>query len=68
MQYKKIEKLLLEKNMPKLQLAFKAEINPPDLYAALNGTKPMYPSYRKRIAAALGVEEADLFDGGDVNE
>ena len=32
-----------------------------DLYCAFNGSKPMYPKYRKLIAEALGEDEAALF-------
>lgn len=48
-------------------LAKRADINPSDLYSALNGNRPMFPAWRKRIAAALGVEEKELFETGDDN-
>lgn len=46
-------------------LAKKADINPSDLYSALNGNRPMFPAWRKRISAALGVDERELFKEGD---
>lgn len=63
--HKKIETLLNERGISRLQLAIKAGINPSDLYAALNGSKPLYPSWRRKISEALGVAEADLFEAGD---
>ena len=43
------------------KLSFKAEIQASDLSCALNGRKPFYPNWRKRVAAALGVPEDKLF-------
>lgn len=63
--HKKIETLLNEQGISKLQLAMKAGINPSDLYAALNGSKPIFPAWRKKISEALGVPEAELFEAGD---
>ena len=63
--YKRIETLLKEQGLTRMQLAMKAGINPSDLYQALNGNKPMFPSWRKKISEALGVPEAELFEAGD---
>lgn len=42
-------------------LAIKASINPSDLYSALNGHRPWYPGWRKRISQALDVAEEEIF-------
>jgi len=60
--YTKIESLIKEQGMSKMQLAMKAGINPSDLYQALKGNKPMFPAYRRKISNALGVPEAELFE------
>lgn len=42
-------------------LAKRAEIVPSDLYQAIKGTRPMFPNWRKRVAAVLGKTEEALF-------
>lgn len=42
-------------------LAKKTGISSPDVYAALNGTKPMYPGYKIRIAEAMDCSVEELF-------
>ena len=44
------------------RLALSIGVNSADLYTAFNGTKPMYPKYKKLIAEALGEDEAALFE------
>lgn len=39
----------------------KARINPADFYQAVNGKKPFFPAWRKRLADALDVTESELF-------
>lgn len=40
-----------------------------DLYNALNGKKPMYPKYKRRIAEALNRPIGDLFpEEGETHE
>ena len=63
--YEKLIKKMEEKEIKAFSLAKKANINPSDLYSALKGNRPMFPAWRKRIAAALGVEEEKLFEKGD---
>lgn len=48
------------------RLAIEAKIATADFYTAINGKKPFYPNWRKRVADVLGVDEAVLFD--DDNE
>lgn len=43
-------------------LAKLSDIAPSDLYGALNGKKPMFPNWKKRIAEALKVDESELFN------
>ena len=56
-------KTLNEKGISRLQLALKCQISPSDLYSAINGNKPFYPKWRKRISEYLEVDEQTLFDG-----
>ena len=58
---KYLEKLLKEKGVSKNQIAMKARINPADLYQAINGKKPFFLAWRKRLAEALEVPEDELF-------
>lgn len=60
----RIHALLAEKNMTVYRLAKNANMYPCDLYNALSGERPFYPSWRKRIAQALGVPEEELFEEG----
>lgn len=57
----KLEDLLKQKNISKLQLAMKAGISPADFYQALNGKKPFFPAWRRRIAEVLNMPESELF-------
>lgn len=56
-------KVLNEKGISKLQLALKCQISPSDLYNAINGNRPFYPKWRKKISEYLEVDEQILFDG-----
>ncbi len=60
--YTKLLKELKARNISKLKLAQAAGIASSDLYNALNGKKTMFPSWKKRIAEALGKAEEDLFN------
>lgn len=53
--------IIKQNNLSKMQLALKAGISPADLYQAINGKKPFFPSWRKRIAAVLNMSERELF-------
>ena len=57
----KVLEILKERNISKLQLALNAGITPSDLYCALNGKKPFYPKWRKKVADFLQVDEIELF-------
>ena len=64
----KLEAILKERGISKLQLAMGSGVNPSDLYSAMSGKKPFYPTWRHRISNYLGVAEIDLLtDGGENN-
>lgn len=50
------------------QLAIKSNITSQDLTQALNGKKPFYPGWRKRVSESLNKAEKDLFPEEDANE
>ena len=58
-------KILEERKISKLQLALNTKIAPSDLYSAINGHKPFYPAWRKRISKYLHINEAVLFSDID---
>ena len=65
----RLQEILKERGLSKMQLALKSEIAPSDLYLALNGKKPLYPGWKKRIAECLQMDETDLFDNvGEVED
>lgn len=55
-----------KQNIKAYTLAKRADITPQDLYAALKGDKPMFPNWKKRIAAVLGKPEEALFPEREV--
>lgn len=61
----KLLDVLKERNISKLQLALNVGINPTDLYCALNGKKPFYPKYKRKISEFLQIDEAVLFAEGE---
>ncbi len=61
----KLLDVLNERNISKLQLALKVGITPSDLYCALNGKKPFYPKYKRKISEFLQIDEAELFAGSE---
>lgn len=63
----KLEKILKEKGISKNQIAMKARINPADLYQAINGKRPFFPAWKKRLADALDVSQNELFPEETVN-
>ncbi len=60
--YDSLKKVLSDRGISVYRLSFMADISSPDLYNALNGNRPMYPNWRKRISKALEVNEDVLFD------
>ena len=61
----KLLDVLNERNISKLQLALEVGITPSDLYCALNGKKPFYPKYKRKISEFLQIDEAELFAGSE---
>ena len=59
--YDRLEKILYDRHITRNRLAKMSGITPSDLYSALNGHKPLYPGWKKRIAIALDVPEDVLF-------
>lgn len=57
----KIEKVLKEKNLSKMQAALLSGISPADFYQALNGKKPFFPKWRKQLSETLNIAEEELF-------
>ena len=57
----KVEEIMREKNLSKMRVSLNAGINPPDFYQALNGKKPFFPAWRKRVSEALEISEDELF-------
>lgn len=66
MKYQKLVKLMNDRNISQRKLAFMADISNQDLNQAINGKKPFFPNWRKRIAAALEVAEAEIFPNEEV--
>ena len=56
-----LQEILKERGLSKFKLAIGANITPNDLYLALNGKKPLYPGWKKRIAEFLQMDESELF-------
>ena len=59
--YEQLKHEMARQSIKAYSLAKEAEISTSDLYSALRGERPMYPNWRKRIAAALGKSEEELF-------
>ena len=57
----KLNDIISERKISRNRLALQSLITPADFYTALNGNKPFYPEWRKRVAASLGMEEAEVF-------
>lgn len=60
--YNNLRNTLKEKNITVYRLAKMSNISTQDLYTALNGKKPMYPNWKKRIAEALNTDVESLFN------
>lgn len=59
--YQKLRDELWDRHLSVRQLALAAGMVPQSLYAAMSGRVPFWPGWRKRVAAALGMSEEDLF-------
>ena len=59
--YEKLKSIMAEQNISANKLSMKSGISSPDIYCILNGKKPFYPNWRKRVSEALNVPEEDFF-------
>lgn len=50
-----------ERKIPISAMLMNANIQSGDFYSAVNGKRPFFPGWRKRIADVLGMSEAELF-------
>lgn len=53
--------VMKNRGITQLELARLTRMSPSDLCFALNGKRPWFPSWRKRISEALNMSEAELF-------
>lgn len=60
-----VGKIRKEKGLTRWALAKKANLDPATLYKIERNQIFFYPGWRKRIAEALGVSEAELFEEGN---
>lgn len=59
--YSKLKEEISKQNLTIRKVALKANIVPASLYAAINGNVKFWPGWRKRVAEALEVDEAEIF-------
>lgn len=57
----RLKEVRSERGLSQLKLAFLAGISPWDISRLENGWIRPYPSWRKRLAKALGTSQAELF-------
>ena len=60
--YEKLKSIIKEKGITTNKLASMSNIASQDLYSAFHGKKRIYPNWKKRIAEALGMPEAEIFE------
>ena len=60
-EYQFLRKIINDKGMSVRQVAHSAGMASQLLYDAINGKKPFYPGWKKRVAAALGESVEELF-------
>ena len=56
-----LQEVRKQKGLSQLRLSFLTGIPPSDISRIENGWLKPYPGWRKRLARALGVSEAELF-------
>lgn len=70
--FQRLKATMQAKNVTVNKLSFLSQIASSDLYCAMNGKKPMYPNWKKRIAEALNTNVESLFNeeekGGSYGE
>lgn len=68
MQNNTLREVRISKNKTILEISRITAISPSDLSQVELGKRPCFPSWRKRISAALNVPEAELFPESQVNK
>jgi len=58
---KKLLEILAAKGISRRKIARWADISEPDIYMIMSCKKVFFPGWRKRIAAALQMSEAEVF-------
>jgi hypothetical protein len=58
---RKIREACKAKNIPLCRMLAAANIQTGDYYQAVNGKKPFFPNWRKRISKVLNTPGAELF-------
>ena len=70
--YTKLKEIMKEQGVSENKLSFMSRIAASDLHCAMNGKKPLYPNWKKRIAEALDTDIDSLFNeeekGGSYGE
>lgn len=59
--YTKLQEEMKKQHITIHHLSKLIDVNNPDLYCAIKGTKPMFPKYKERIAEVLNCPIGDLF-------
>lgn len=58
-----LRKFRQEKGLTQFALAVESGVSPQDISKIENGITKPFPSWRRKLAAALGVPEAEIFPG-----
>ena len=68
MEYTTLRDVIKQRDLTVRKLAILSQITPQDLYQAINGHRPFYPGWRKKVAEALQMSEEELFPEESTNE
>ena len=61
--HEKLKQEMKRQNVTAYRLAKSSKIALPDMYSALNGNRPFYPNWKKRVSETLGKPVEELFGG-----
>ena len=56
-----LKEVIKERGISQRQLSIRAGISNQDVNQAINGKRPFFPAWRKRISEVLGMPESELF-------
>lgn len=59
--YEELKNVIAQSGKSRYRVAIDSGISPSDFYSALKGDRKLFPKWRKRISAALGIPEEELF-------